>query len=50
MATAENPLALASTTLDDIYNPDDISLYNSEVVQENLDLLDTCPKDYLLYS
>jgi hypothetical protein len=49
MTTAENPLALASTTLDNVYNPDNISLRDSEVVQENLDLLDTYPKDYLLY-
>jgi hypothetical protein len=49
MATTENSLALASIPLDNIYNLDNISLYNSKVVQENLDLLDTCPKDYLLY-
>jgi hypothetical protein len=32
MATAENPLALASTALDDVYNPDDVGLRDSEVV------------------
>jgi hypothetical protein len=45
MAAAENPPAPASTALDDVYDPDDVGLRDSEVVQENLDLLDTCPED-----
>jgi hypothetical protein len=50
MAAAKNPPAPASTALDDVYDPDDVGLRDSEVVQENLDLLDTCPEDCLLHS
>jgi hypothetical protein len=48
--TGSTAPAPASTALDNIYDPDNIGLRDSEVVQENLDLLDTCPEDYLLYS